>query len=66
MTVTATADPGNERGVAVTLEDDSGSRLAFSRAQPGSEASETVEVAAGSEVRMIVSEGPGSYSITIG
>lgn len=66
VTVTATADPGNERGVAVTLEDESGSRLAFFRAQPGSEASETVEVAAGSEVRMIVGEGPGSYSITIG
>jgi hypothetical protein len=66
FTVTATADPGNERGVAVTLEDDSGSRLAFFRAQPGSEASETVEVASGAEVRMIVNEGPGTYAIEIG
>lgn len=65
-TVTISVDATSEKGVLVTLEDDSGKRLANFRAQPGSDATETVEVVAGSEVRMIVSEGPGTYSITVG
>ncbi len=65
VTVTASADASSERGFFVTLEDDSGSRVGAFRVQPGAEAVETIEVAAGSTVRLIVTEGPASYSITL-
>ena len=64
--VTGSSDSSSERGYSITVEDASGSRAAFFRVQPGSEASETIEVDAGSEVRLIVGEGPASYTIDVG
>lgn len=66
VAVTASSAAESERGYLVSVEDASGSRVASFRVQPGSEASETVEVDPGSEVRLIITEGPASYSISIG
>ncbi len=65
ITITASADASSERAYSVTIQDASGSQVAFFRVPPGSEASETVEVAAGSQVRLLVGEGPAAYSITV-
>jgi hypothetical protein len=64
--VTGSSDSSSDSNYSLTLEDASGGRVAFFRVEPGAENTETVEVEAGSEVRLIVEEGPASYTITIG
>lgn len=66
FSVTGAAASSSDSNYALTLEDASGGRVAFFRVEPGAENTETVEVEAGSEVRLIVEEGPASYTITIG
>lgn len=66
LQLTASATAESARAFSITIEDDSGSRLKFFRVEPGTEKTETVEVTPGSTVRLIVGEGRGKYSITLG
>lgn len=66
VNLTMSVDATSDRAAAVTLEDASGSRVAFLRVEPGASASEVAEVEAGTTLRLIVTEGRADYSITIG
>ena len=66
FSVTGASDSSSERNYSLTVQDASGGRVAFFRVQPGAENTETIEVEPGSEVRLIVEEGPASYTISVG
>lgn len=66
FSISGTAEATSDRGFYVTLQDASGSRVAGFRVAPGATETQPVEVDAGSEMRLQITEGRAAYSVRIG
>lgn len=64
--VTATGDAGNDSGFYVTVQNASGANVAGFRVAAGATETKPVEVEAGSQVRLVITEGRAKYSVKVG